>query len=133
MAKGERIKNRREQLGITQISLADKVGISKQNLYKYENNIITNIPSDVIEKIADTLNCTPGYLMGWEEAEPVEDPVLFEVEWRKRGGGAHKLILTKEEEDFILEARTIKGIDENFYKRMMAYIKAMKEVDHANS
>jgi transcriptional regulator with XRE-family HTH domain len=74
MAKGERIKSRREQLGITQISLADKVGISKQNLYKYENNIITNIPSDVIEKIADALNCTPGYLMGWDDNSKKSPP-----------------------------------------------------------
>ena len=136
MAKGSLIKSRREMLGISQIELAEKIGTSKQNLYKYENDIITNIPSDIIEKLASALDCSPAYLMGWEdgwnEADPVENPAEFEAEWRRRGGAAHKLILTKEEEAFILEARTMKQLDENFYKRMMAYFKAMKEVEDAN-
>ena len=48
MAKGDRIKARREELGMTQVALADMIGESKQNIYKYENNIITNIPSDEV-------------------------------------------------------------------------------------
>lgn len=63
---GSRIKKRRLETGITQTELADKTNISKQTLYKYENNVITNIPSDKIEMIARILNCSPGYLMGWE-------------------------------------------------------------------
>lgn len=63
---GSRIKKRRLETGITQTELADKANISKQTLYKYENNVITNIPSDKIEMIARILNCSPGYLMGWE-------------------------------------------------------------------
>lgn len=78
MKPGARIRQRREALGITQTALADCVGISKQNLYKYENGIITNIPSDRMEAIAAALNTTPAALMGWSEvplpsnAEPVE-------------------------------------------------------------
>ena len=49
MTVGERIKTLRERAGISQIDFATKINISKQNLYKYENNIITNIPSDKIE------------------------------------------------------------------------------------
>ena len=67
MTKGERIKQRRELLNISQTDLAKSVGISKQTLYKYENDIITNIPSDVIEKLSAKLNCEPSYIMGWEE------------------------------------------------------------------
>lgn len=67
MTKGERIKKRREALGITQKDLADMVQSTKQNIYKYENNIITNIPSDKVEAIASALNTTPAYIMGWEE------------------------------------------------------------------
>ena len=66
MTVGERIKQIREKKGISQIDLANSVKISKQNLYKYENNIITNIPSDKIEAIAKRLNVSPAYLMGWE-------------------------------------------------------------------
>ena len=42
---GKRIKALRESLNISQIELAERIGVSKQNLYKYENGIITNIPS----------------------------------------------------------------------------------------
>lgn len=69
MTIGERIKKRRTSLGISQVSLADKVGISKQSLYKYENGIITNIPSDKISQIAAALDTTPSYLMGWDKED----------------------------------------------------------------
>ena len=67
MTIGQRIKERRERLGLGQTELADRVGISKQTLYKYENGIITNIPSDKIEAISKVLNMSPGYLMGWSD------------------------------------------------------------------
>lgn len=70
MTVGERIKKERERFSISQTELAQKIGISKQTLYKYETNIITNIPSDTIERTANVLNCSPAYLMGWDDEEP---------------------------------------------------------------
>ena len=67
MTKGKRIKSKREKLRISQTELANNVGISKQTLYKYENDIVTNIPSDIVEKLSFYLHCSPGYLMGWED------------------------------------------------------------------
>jgi len=64
---GERIKFIRERQGISQTELADVIGTTKQTIYKYENNIISNVPSDKIELIAQHLKVTPAYLMGWEE------------------------------------------------------------------
>lgn len=66
MTKGQRIKSKRESLNISQTDLAKKIGVSKQTLYKYEQDIITNIPSDVIERLSEHLECTPAYLMGWD-------------------------------------------------------------------
>ncbi len=65
MTVGERIRREREYLGISQTNLAKKVGVSKQTLYKYETNVITNIPSNIIENIATVLNISPCILMGW--------------------------------------------------------------------
>ena len=73
MTVGQRIKYLREKAAISQIELAEKIGVSKQNLYKYENDIITNIPSDKIEAIARVLDTTPAYIMGWDEATASED------------------------------------------------------------
>ena len=64
---GSRIKKSRTEFGITQTELADRINTSKQQLYKYENDIITNIPSSVIEKIAHVLEISPAYLMGWAD------------------------------------------------------------------
>lgn len=66
MTVGERIKLARETKNLSQTDLANDCKISKQTLYKYENNIITNIPSDKIEVIANYLSISPAYLMGWE-------------------------------------------------------------------
>ncbi len=70
MTVGERIKKERERANIFQTELAQRIGVSKQTLYKYETNIITNIPSDIIERTANVLNCSPAYLMGWNDEEP---------------------------------------------------------------
>lgn len=66
MTVGERIKELRLKLGVSQVDFADKINVSKQTLYKYENDIITNIPSDKIEKIADVCGVSPAHIMGWD-------------------------------------------------------------------
>lgn len=67
MTIGERIKLHREKANLTQDELAKQLNTTKQTVYKYENNVVTNIPSDKIEKMAELFGVNPGYLMGWEE------------------------------------------------------------------
>lgn len=67
MTVGERIKIKRMQANMTLEELSPKVNVSRQTLSRYETGIISHIPSDRIELIADALGTTPGYLMGWEE------------------------------------------------------------------
>lgn len=69
MTRGERIRQMRESANLGLTELADKIGVSKQTLYKYENDIITNIPSDKIEAIAEVCNVSPAIIMGWELEE----------------------------------------------------------------
>lgn len=85
MTKGARIKKTREKLGIAQSDLAKRMGISKQSLYKYENDIVTNIPSDIIEALSVLLDVSPAYLMGWEE-EGVNSVEEFEQYYEKHQG-----------------------------------------------
>lgn len=71
MTKGKRIRTLRIQHGFRQEQLARTIGISKQTMYKYEFDIVTNIPSDKIEAIADALDVSPAYIMGWtRDADP---------------------------------------------------------------
>lgn len=65
MDLGDKIRTLRLDMDMTQEELAEAVNTSKQNIYKYEKGIITNIPSDKIEKLANALDTTPAYLMGW--------------------------------------------------------------------
>ncbi len=67
MSIGKRIKKLRSDLGMSQVDFAKAIGVSKQTLYKYENDLITNIPSDKIEAAAAVCKVTPGFLMGWNE------------------------------------------------------------------
>lgn len=76
MTLSQKIKLKREEMGISQTELANKIGVSKQTLYKYENGIITNIPSDKIEKIAYYLNVSAAYLMGWLEQNDCDLDIL---------------------------------------------------------
>lgn len=69
MDRGKLLKELRESKQLSQTEAARHLGVSKQTLYKYENNIITNIPSDIIERIATLYETTPAALMGWEGTE----------------------------------------------------------------
>lgn len=67
MKIGEKIKKLRNELGLTQEDLATCANTTKQTIHKYETGIITNIPASKIKSIAEKLNTTPAYLMGWED------------------------------------------------------------------
>lgn len=66
------IKREREKAGISQTDFAKMIKVTKQTLYKYEQGIITNIPSNKIEEIANALGLSPSYIMGWEDT--TEEP-----------------------------------------------------------
>ena len=69
MTIGERIKNRRNMLGISADQLAEMTGKSRATIYRYENEDIKNLPSTILETLAIALNTTPADLMGWDETE----------------------------------------------------------------
>ena len=64
---GERICNRRKELGLTQQDLADRLGYkSKSSINKIEIGK-NDLPQKKIIEFARALNTTPRYLMGWED------------------------------------------------------------------
>lgn len=67
MSIGDRLKSLRIKNNLTLEELAKKVKTSKPTIQRYESGVISNIPSDKIEKLANVLNTTPAYIMGWEE------------------------------------------------------------------
>lgn len=71
MVIGERIRQRRLELGYTQDELARKVGYKgKVAICKIESGQ-RNVRQDLIVKLAEALEVTPSWLMGWDD-EPVK-------------------------------------------------------------
>ena len=68
MEMADRIKSRRLALGYTQEELAEKVGLQKSAIAKYENGRVENMKRSMIEKMSQVLECSPAYLMGWAGA-----------------------------------------------------------------
>jgi transcriptional regulator with XRE-family HTH domain len=61
---GIRIKELRIKRGLSQESLAEKLGMNRVNISHYERGVITKIPSDVLVKLADILQTNTDYLLG---------------------------------------------------------------------
>ena len=82
---GERIKERREQLRLSQEELALKLGYkSRSTINKIEMDS-RNLKHSKIKAIADALETTPSYIMGWEEPESKEKHFdnIFPIQTKK--------------------------------------------------
>jgi len=66
----EMIRQRRKELGMTLLQLADKVGVKEATAQRWESGAIKNIPYERVIQIASALDCPPSYLMGWIDKEP---------------------------------------------------------------
>ena len=78
MAIGDKIKSARLEARMTLEDVAQRVGVTRQTVQKYESGIVSNIPSDRIELLAKALNVTPAYLMGWEDT-PVSTKPAYDI------------------------------------------------------
>ncbi len=75
MGMADRIKERRLSMGYTQEELAEKIGLQKSAIAKYENGRVENIKRSVIAKMSEVLECSPSYLMGWDNnVHPIDNP-----------------------------------------------------------
>ncbi|RDU22180.1 helix-turn-helix domain-containing protein [Anaerosacchariphilus polymeriproducens] len=68
MTIGERIKQRRKDLDMSVDQLADILGKNRATVYRYENDEIENLPTTILEPLANALRTTPASLMGWNDA-----------------------------------------------------------------
>lgn len=64
-----RIKTRRLALGYTMQELAEKVGVQKSAVCKWEKGSVSNIPTSRLKRLATALDCDPVWLIGIPEVE----------------------------------------------------------------
>lgn len=83
MTVGERIKNRRKDLGLSAEQVAGELNISPSTVYRYENGAIEKMGIDKLSPIAEVLHTTPAYLIGWindwSDYDKDEDGRLCEI------------------------------------------------------
>ena len=108
MTIGQRIKTLRKQRGLSIDDLAVKLGKNRTTVYRYENGDIENLPLSILDSLADALDTTPAYLMGWsddsDESSQNDDNELKMKHvklWRKEFDSG--ILLTEEENQKLLE------------------------------
>ncbi len=75
MNMGEKIKSLRLEKDMTLEELGNKVGVGKSTVRKWETGMIANMKRDKILKVAEALDTSPAYLMGWDNnVRPIDNP-----------------------------------------------------------
>lgn len=74
MKIGERIKQRRKELGLSADKLGEILGKDRSTIFRYEKGDIENLPLDILQPIAKALMTTPEYLMGWSDEKKTNAP-----------------------------------------------------------
>ena len=72
----DRIKEMRNKNGYTLAYVAEQLGIKEATMQRYESGEIKNIKHETIVRLAEIFNCSPSYLMGWEN--PTNEEVSYE-------------------------------------------------------
>lgn len=62
---GNRIKNCRYELNMTQEELGALLGVQKAAIQKYESSTVVNLKLETIEKLCKIFDVSPNYLLGW--------------------------------------------------------------------
>ena len=68
---GERIRILRQNLNMSMEELANILGKNKATIYLYEKGGINTLPLDILRPLADALQTTPEYLLGWNDEDAV--------------------------------------------------------------
>ncbi len=69
MSLGENLKRRRRACNMTVEEVANRLGVSRQTVFRYENGGIATIPSGKLQALAEIFGTTPAILLGGEESE----------------------------------------------------------------
>lgn len=74
---GNRIHDRRVQLGLSVDEVAIKLGKNRATVYRYENSDIESVPINVVYELSKILDVDPGFLAGWPQ-KTENEPALTE-------------------------------------------------------
>lgn len=144
------LKQRRKELGLTLLQIADAVGVTEATVQRWESGNIKSVRHEKIAKLAEILNVSPATLMGWEETSealhPFPSNILPMPKFVKKPRlgtiACGKPILAVEEADefdtvpedihcdFTLRCKGESMINARIYDGDIVYIRAQKEVEN---
>lgn len=64
---GSRIRSKRIEKSMTMEQLGNLVGVQKSAVNKWEHGIVKNMKRSIISKLANILDVSPAWLMGFDE------------------------------------------------------------------
>lgn len=96
LSVGERMRARREALGLSGEDVGSKLGVNKSTIYRYEKGEIEKMPITVVKKLAKVLKTSPDYLMGWDSrnSEYIMEDIIWAYSKFNQGTQLIKLELT---------------------------------------
>jgi transcriptional regulator with XRE-family HTH domain len=118
MTIGKRIRTERIERKISQEELAKALSTTKQAIYKYENDIVTNIPMDKVAKIAELFNVTPAYLMGWDDDSS---------SMKKNDAIADIILRLRSDEHFMQVVESLASLSEDQLSAVQTFLSAFKK------
>lgn len=79
MNVGHRMKQRRKELKLSADVVAEKIGVNRSTVFRYEKGDIEKLPIEILEPLSEILQTTPQYLMGWDNNLDIM-PIYSELE-----------------------------------------------------
>lgn len=124
MTVGERIKLKREQLGLSQTELAIRAKYSDKTAISKLEHAGNNISMKQVERLANALNCSSQYLMGWEEEKRSKREYAQELFWNEIGEIIERdKAIEKAREYYFLNRSDDFENDPNFWNNVEQYLK----------
>lgn len=106
----EIIKERRESLGYSLNELAEKIGVNRSTVMRWENGDIENMKRDKIVSLSEALKISPAVIMGWED---IEEPKVAKVS------------------DTVKDINTLASqLDQSSQERLLAYAQGMYDIQN---
>lgn len=120
---GARIRTRRQQLGMSQERLADQIGVTFQQVQKYEKGI-NRIGASRLQRIADVLRASPSFFFEQEDSEPL---TLQGLDLSANADPVAEFLQSKE--GLALNRAFLKITDRNVRETVIALVKAMAQAE----
>ncbi|MBX5039328.1 helix-turn-helix domain-containing protein [Rhizobium lentis] len=120
---GARIRTRRQLLGMSQERLADQIGVTFQQVQKYEKGI-NRIGASRLQRIAEVLHTSPSFFFEQSDSEPLR---LQGLDLPNDADPVAEFLRTKE--GLVLNRAFLKIGDADVRETIIALVKAMAQAE----